>query len=518
MNQYKEVVFLSLLISTCFSSAQVPFKKVISTYGPYNSIINSQNQYILSAANFALKLDDVANVLSIHGVGPSSTHYIVGNLTITNDQKYIFSADEYLSGLQHWGNLIYKTDTSGNLIWKKVYDTIPHSYEKNLYSASNGMIIASGYTLNSSNFPYHTAILKLDSSGNPIWRKYYNLEYQSYYFIGGQRNLTLESHTGDYVVGLSHSNNHSCGLLKMDTAGAIIWCKTYYNTGSALFTLLQNVDGSIMFLGSQIYNPLYAGTIFLTKVDSSGNFVWAKSYGDSLKGPFSLRATPDNGYIICCSIKAANRTGTDLLLIKTDSVGNMQWSRTHGNDVTYENGGVDAFPTSDGGYFAVGTFDGPSPSYGCYIIKTDSLGFVGCQEFTDSIVVNNIFTTDSLIQVTDTLVPVQIFNSAIYDSIAPFPSVYNGCFLSGLDKNNSLVTKLNAYPNPTLGKLNIKTNEPSKGGKIIIVYDSMGRVVLQKKYNIETDMQLDLTRYDKGIYLIKVIDGDKVSECKVIVE
>ena len=230
-----------------------------------------------------------------------------------------------------------------------------------------------------------------------------------------------------------------------------------------------------------------------------------------------MKRAADGGYIISAPITPRIRSGSDLMIIKTDSSGNLEWSRSHGEDGTNETS-IDAFPTSDGGYFVVGTTDAGIPGPGYYIIKTDSLGFAGCQEYTDTLIVNNIFTTDSAIAITDTLVPVLTFNSTIQDTILPMPPVYNGCLLNTSQSHDFTRSKSFAYPNPSNGKVNIKSSEPFTKGSYLTVYDSMGRIVIQKPVAKEEDKQIDLSGQGHGIYLLRIKEGEKVSESKLVVD
>jgi hypothetical protein len=76
-----------------------------------------------------------------------------------------------------------------------------------------------------------------------------------------------------------------------------------------------------------------SGDVILIKVDSLGNVVWSKRYG----GPreeraFSVKQTSDGGYITVARTKSfVDATRWDVLLIKTDPNGNLQWARVYSN-------------------------------------------------------------------------------------------------------------------------------------------------------------------------------------------
>ncbi|MFT3933622.1 MAG: T9SS type A sorting domain-containing protein [Chitinophagaceae bacterium] len=61
------------------------------------------------------------------------------------------------------------------------------------------------------------------------------------------------------------------------------------------------------------------------------------------------------------------------------------------------------------------------------------------------------------------------------------------------------------YPNPTRGSLNISG---LKGGQIIQLYNANGQLLVQQKA-VNTQQQLDLTRYANGLYTVIVLDNTK---------
>ena len=106
---------------------------------------------------------------------------------------------------------------------------------------------------------------------------------------------------------------------------------------------------------------------------------WSQTYSGSVdKWGHSVVETSDGGYAIIGSTElGAERP--DILLVKTDSAGNMQWNKTHGgknNDYGYS-----VVETSDGGYALAGFTNLPVTSssivhYYFLLVKTDEYGVV----------------------------------------------------------------------------------------------------------------------------------------------
>ena len=81
----------------------------------------------------------------------------------------------------------------------------------------------------------------------------------------------------------------------------------------------------------------------LIKTDSSGEMEWSRTYGsqDKDEGHVVVR-TSDGGYALAGLMW--NRSGGDAGVIKTDSEGNMEWKRNYGEGIA----GAMAL-TNDGG-------------------------------------------------------------------------------------------------------------------------------------------------------------------------
>lgn len=120
------------------------------------------------------------------------------------------------------------------------------------------------------------------------------------------------------------------------------------------------------------------GDVVLMKTNANGNLIWSKTYGGSGSDiGNSVKRTTDGGYIIVGTTWSFVQgfTPCALLVIKTDSLGNLQWSRSYqGNGTTGVNysEGYDVEVLSNG-YIIVG---GTSAFSGLTVAPSSTTSFV----------------------------------------------------------------------------------------------------------------------------------------------
>jgi len=187
---------------------------------------------------------------------------------------------------------------------------------------------------------------------------------------------------GGYIVtGITWSysqGNRDVWLIKVDEDGNETWNRSFggkkWDWGGKV---QQTSDGGYIIAGfTQSYGAGWEDC-WLIKTDPKGNEVWNKTFGGSYMDYFySVKQTPDNGYIAAGFTTSFGSGGFDGWLIKTDDQGNELWNRTFGWE------GDDLFKsvdqTPDGGYILSGetTFYIPPYNQAVWLVKTDSNGTI----------------------------------------------------------------------------------------------------------------------------------------------
>jgi len=212
-------------------------------------------------------------------------------------------------------------------------------------------------------------LVRTNPDGRVVWRE----ELNGTGWDGGYGFYEFDD--GDLVIVTTAISDPDQELLlmKVDSEGNEVWARTFgEESGSEEgFDVELASDGGYVAVGdSEVEGNC---DLFLVKADSKGEEVWTKRFDRSLEDRGrSVQATGDGGYIVA-GTTVTEEDGSDLWLLKLDGNGDQIWERTYGG--TGDDEGFCARETSDGGYVLVGgrlAFGGLGKNL--WLLKTDSLG------------------------------------------------------------------------------------------------------------------------------------------------
>ena len=181
----------------------------------------------------------------------------------------------------------------------------------------------------------------------------------------------VETPAKEYVIaGLNNSFGPYYGnAMKIDSAGAVIWAKTYTGGFATNFADIKNVStGGYIITGSSTSG---GGGALLVRLDNSGNVLWAKRYqlpnnpsgNASSEWGTAVIETSDGGFLVGGGVDyfwdgAAVTTvdTTSALAFKTDAAGTLVWSKvwTLTNPAMPDEHFFNDVAESSDGYFFVG--------------------------------------------------------------------------------------------------------------------------------------------------------------------
>jgi hypothetical protein len=303
-------------------------------------------------------------------------------------------------------------------------------------------------------------------------------------------------------------------LTKLDKSGNLIWQSELFTDTltaylKATFDLCVENNGYLFVAQSSDNRPM------LVKTDLFGNALWAKKYSlqyfspiySVYDRPFSLKKHTANSWLIM-----SKGIGLDDSWIMTvDSLGNVQMQEhTHFislDVVSCRNKNLAVFGSRYVGhpYYAV------SPGHiGIVITNSTGVGSGTCAFQT--ICTSSVHPVNS-----ETLTAVVVAGgmlSAIHPTLGSIGVLMDeGCLLSAIsggmgDNSNSIFVSI--YPNPSTGKIEVRS-EALQGKKITFkLLDISGRLLMRKEVDFRTDTaEVDLSAFNSAMYLYTLSSGSE---------
>jgi len=305
------------------------------------------------------------------------------NVKQTNDGGYIAVGawNATRTPTDSGSHCLVKVDANGDEEWNAT--ALPNS---SLYprcyiveQTSDGGYVTAGCNEDGT-WGYNRCIWKVDEDGNTEWLKVYDDPLYGYHMCIQQTNDGGYIVTGEIDIS---PQDWDVLLMKTNSTGAVEWQKIHRfgEYGDSARVVRQTSDGGYILCGRSETGPgLSYSDLLVIKTDSNGDIEWDNTYGgkkwDWTQSSDILFAD-DGGYYFLGETESFGAGYRDIWLIKTDADGNMEWNKTFGGTKQDMCGGMDF--TDDGGIIITGTlnaFDSILPKSEGLVIKTDLDGVV----------------------------------------------------------------------------------------------------------------------------------------------
>ncbi len=288
--------------------------------------------------------------------------------TITADNSYIIGGHTYSFQVDSSDLYLVKINEAGNIVWNKTYGNFGIDGIREIKKTNDNGYILGGYS--GSGIYWDFLVMKVDSLGNPAWAKSIGGFYPDECLAVSQtkdNGYIAAGHTKSYG---SYPSGYYADfyLIKYSSSGEVVWKKVFgwdYHDWAHYVT--QTKDNGYAVLGySDLGNYYVDYDITLVKTDSVGNIIWTKAYalnGDEYA--FEFKETEDGEFVIAGYTKTQN-----IFLIKTTSEGTVRWAKQFmGVQDCYA---YSLNSCSDGGFIIGGQVG--STNSDAILIRTDSDG------------------------------------------------------------------------------------------------------------------------------------------------
>jgi len=398
---------LLLIISALFVQSTNAQYKFESNYGGFNfdratSIrTTSDGGYIITGSSSSFSSDQDPFLIKINkysNVQWSKVYHHLGSEEKLHGVQQALSGDYYLAGTIEGGfgfldDLIMKVDSVGNIIWSKVFGGIEADDLRDIAITPSGDILVAGQNASFGAGAKEIQAIKLTDGGDVKWAKAYGNIWEEF----GAIIIQLDDGNYAFLGATDISGYYDVRplLIKTDSLGNLVWAKIYsgYIEDWGRYAIKTQSRGFLIVGDTRSYGLGGSMDIYVIKTDSMGNVEWAKAYG-GIEDESGRGAVQDNdgNYIITGFSNSFGLGGFDAFLMKITPNGDLTWFYTYGgssNDYAFR-----MAQTSDSGYVMTG--GNSSNSLGdedLLLIKVDKFGSSTCQNGPFN---PNIFTISNL--------------------------------------------------------------------------------------------------------------------------
>jgi hypothetical protein len=397
----------------------------------------------------------------------------------TADGGYIVAGVTYSFGADEGNIYLMRTDSAGETLWTRLYGGTEYEWGGSVQQTLDGGYIVTGETESFGAGGTDVYLIKTDSLGDTLWTRTYGGADQD---CGYSVQQTTD---GGYVVaGVTASFGAGSGdvyLVKTNSFGDTLWTRTYGGSEpDEGYHVEHTTDGGYVVVGWTGSFGAGNDDAYLIKTDSTGDTLWTRTYGGiSYDYAHSVEQTPDNVYIVGGYTSCTDILTADAYVIKTDSTGEILWSRTYGGNDWDECRCIRQ--TTDGGFVAAGwTMSFGAGEIDLTLTRLDSLGNTCIGEFVSSTAQSVSSTVASPATIVTSPLTMVVVASPIVASVAT--EVTTVCVTNVKDETQDREKPLEFalsqnYPNPFNQTTKIKFTVAKSGFVSLNIYDLLGREV-----------------------------------------
>ncbi len=413
-------------------------------------------------------------------------------------------------------------------------------------------------------------ICKLDPNGNLIWLKTGGNSLTHLVSIGEfmkfdrNGNLSIEyfSSAGLLFPGFNIINGRHVGTFRISD-GVMIKDVPFNNYVPITdfdvdslnnYYLIGTLSQDSAVMGTQsIYhinpNRTYP-EMFLFKLDSSGNTVWLRNFGDPINpqflkgggiihqkdGTIIISSSSQNGinYDGHFSNNTANNFAQYPMVAKLDSLGQFLWVTNPIIQFTGESFRGLAI-RSNGNILFSGFFTGAATFGSSTLSSTPPTDLFLGEVSNSGQILNGIqFTTASTSEKINSIVVDgndDVYVAGAFDGTLTlagqtyicqggngdcFFAKYGSTCVTGLNNTTAVESQISISPNPVTNFINLKSELYSIIN--ITIYNTLGQAIIIKDNLLSKNVQLDLTDLNAGIYVVNVMTTHGVQKKKLLKE
>ena len=310
-------------------------------------------------------------------------------------------------------------------------------------------------------------LICFDEHGDTLWtRRYGGPGFEA---LNG---VALTSDGGALAAGVRQTTQSDAYAVRVDANGDTLWTRTYGgpNTTENAFCARPTPDGGFILSGYQVL-PGNDYEMLLLKLDSAGNLEWQEHYGSPwVDNAAFVEVLPQGGYIMAGGERISAGQERFPVLYRLEEDGSVVWSQNYEDSTLFVFFSVPVL-MSDGGYaISGGGYDWDNDNRTGILMRTDSLGNTLWKRSYSTNAVRDHYIYD----LRRTLDGGFIMAGTAWDSLLvsqdawliktdSFGCLVPGCqIFDGLQEQlTDLSASLAIYPNPAQDHVNVRLELPA---------------------------------------------------------
>jgi hypothetical protein len=249
-----------------------------------------------------------------------------------NSSSIIFG-DSTFTNSGGWDPFLVKYNPAGKILWARRASGSSVDFTNSIAADARGNIIAAGEfrspsisfgerklnNVDNSENTHDIFIVKYDTSSHLIWARSFGGTHTDEAIavaVDGSGNiyvagtfLSLSLQFGATVLTNSQGENTpDIFVVKLDSSGNVVWAKQQTSGGASNetgYSIAVDAGGNVIVVGSTSSSTITFGTttltnagLFLVKYDVSGNVLWAKGAGEGAAAQAKSVAVDNSGNIV----------------------------------------------------------------------------------------------------------------------------------------------------------------------------------------------------------------------------
>src|SRR5690554_6880835 len=513
------------------------------------------------ADNSSMATDSSGN---IYMTGEFTGTVAFGDITLTSTS--VGSSDAF----------VVKINPSGTVLWAEKFGGAGQDFGKAITVDDSGNVYTTGlfsgiatfgsFTLTGEPTSQDIFVVKQNASGQVLWAEKFfgsfsggtpqfqstsiavdsqgNLYTTGYFSDGyGSGTATFGNITLTFITETTGNVGADIFVVKQDSSGQVLWAKNFGANNSSSAGIIGNhitidasdniyitgyFSGTADFEGTTLTHLSGTGTVFILKMNVSGEVLWAEHFGEEGAGFFSrgfgITIDTTGNIYVTGDFRGEMSVGTDtitsignynnMFLLKTDSSGTGLWAKGFGYEIESRDVATDDL----GNVYVTGYFSDTvdfdditltsSGLSNTFVLKTDSSGTaVWAEQFGSTGGSNN--GRNIAVGLGENIYVSGSFSGAVaLGDTTLTTTVNNSIFLVKIAMDGNLIVEqkqseqYRVYPNPVKDILTIEIPE-SDTETTVEVFSLLGQKVMDFG-NITNNKSLDLSELTTGVYLLNI--------------